>query len=142
MKETINEIEHFNDGEWGSDDKPLKYKGTNLFNLYINNHMSFVNDIKENVYMYDDDVVNFDSQECYLGYNINEDTFISCHDTWFDYEDGYRENGYSSIVFKIIDGIIKVEFVETLPGNIFYNSTVNGYNALKKEKHIIDIRLD
>jgi len=142
---------------WGNG---LSYDGKDIFDVYMKNY----DDIKSEIKMDFEDtsgISDFSGQEVYLGYDKKKDEFISGWDCWiteeidnpdFDmddedsYEDEFIEEDSSanaSVRFKISNGKVKIVDTITWTGDIFYQAKGNeGYNAIKKNSDIIDIRLD
>lgn len=161
-KELVDIHQAIKDGNvekyWGNG---LSYEGKDIFDTY----MKFYDDIKETIRMDIEDastITDFNGQEVYLGYNKKKDEFVSGWDCWItkeeenpyfdidddesEYEDEFIEEDSSANVtvrFKIIKGKIKIIDTISWIGDIFYQAKGNeGYNAIKKNKDIVDLRLD
>ena len=132
---------------WAND---LMYKGSNLFDIYIENSDDFSDELEigkkmeRNNYSYSDEeeeeYENYEplsGQEVYLGYIVSTDTFISAFDLW---DNGGSGSGMVS--FKIINGKVKIVGVDFNWGFLFYHDR-GGFKRLHtKFKDLVDIRLD
>jgi len=141
---------------WGNG---LAYEGKDLLDIYVKSIRDFDDIIAEEA-QENSDVTDFQGQECYLGYNTKTDTFISGFDCSFteevensefdmDDEDSYEDeyvyedsSTNATIEFKIVKGKIKTGSINIGGYGIFYNNKGEGYDIIRRDKNIIDIRLD
>jgi hypothetical protein len=141
---------------WG---RGLAYQGKDLLDMYMDSIRDFDDEMAEKA-QENADVTDFSGQEVYLGYDKKKDTFISGWDCSFtekienpefdlndedSYEDEYvyEESSTNVMVeFKLIKGKSKIIDINIGGDGIFYNNKGEGYDVLKKNKNIVDIRLD
>jgi len=111
----------------------IAYEGRPIFDAYMN----IVDKIDANLRKQ----YNFEGQECYLGYNPNNESFITASEGVIDGEDG--DEDVSVISFMNFDsGQFKV-FRTEQRASFFYGSGYSPYKYIHREyPGTLDLRLD